>query len=177
MRKRARLFGAKIHETAIRMRRAFLFGFAALCMRAFAAVSAPTAGGYVELFVPSAGLTAIPCPAVPWWALAIAAGQLLLLLVPLFRRRVLTVHFETGIDERDYFQRYDRGDKVVEPEGFERDGYALAGWYRDRECGERKRWDFGKKLRRSMTLYAKWEEKSGPAALRPGKETEAGFQR
>ena len=126
----------------------------------------PVGDGLRKIFVPNPniplGLIQFPsCPPTPWWVWPLFGGMLLPWLIPLFRRRVLKVTFETGIDERNYFQEYDRGDKVVEPEGFEKDAWLLEGWYLNKKCSERKKWDFNKKLRRKITLYAKWVQPGG----------------
>ena len=83
-------------------------------------------------------------------------GLLLPWLIPLFRRKEMTVRFETGIDEKNYFQTYERGDKVDVPIGFEKQAHVLEGWYLNKKFSENKKWDFDNKVRKNITLYAKW---------------------
>ena len=116
---------------------------------------------FVVLFVP---YTNIPlgliqvgdCPLMPWWSWPLMAGLLLPWLIALFWRREMTVKFETGIDEKNYFQIYERGELVDIPIGFVKEAHFLEGWYMDKKYSDKKKWDFDKKIRKNMTLYAKW---------------------
>ena len=121
----------------------------------------PTYNPLEKIFIPNPniplGLIQIPeCPLVPWWMWPLLGALLLPWLIALFRRREMTVKFETGIDEKNYFQVYERGDLVDVPVGFEKEAHMLDGWYRDKKYSDKKKWDFDKKIRKNMTLYAKW---------------------
>ena len=114
-----------------------------------------------KLFVPNPniplGLIQVPeCPATPWWSWPLMGGLLLPWLIPLFRRKEMKVSFVTGIDEKNYFQTYERGDRVDIPIGFEKEAYMLDGWYLDKNFSDNKKWDFDNKIRKNITLYAKW---------------------
>ena len=121
----------------------------------------PTSDPFEKLFVPNPnipiGLIQVPeCPITPWWSWPLMGGLLLPWLIALFRRREKTVNFETGIDKKNYFQIYERGDKVDVPVGFEKEAHVLDGWYLDKKCSDKKKWNFDNKVRKNMTLYAKW---------------------
>ena len=99
------------------------------------------------------------CPVVPGWFWPLLLAGLLAWLFGAWYRRKATVTFETGIDNKSYYLKFDRGDKIPEPVGFQKDGYELDGWYTNRGCSERKKWNFDKKFYRNKKLFAKWTEK------------------
>lgn len=53
-----------------------------------------------------------------------------------------------------------KGDKVTKPsQDPERMGYIFGGWYKDADCSDGQKWDFGTNtVTSNMTLYAKWTE-------------------
>jgi len=95
------------------------------------------------------------CPP-PWW-LWPALGLLLLpwLLVLFFKLKV-RVTFNTGTGKKPFIQEYNRGQTIVQPETFLREGFEVEGWYRSRKFRKGEKWNFSDKVRSSMTLYAKW---------------------
>ena len=98
------------------------------------------------------------CPVVPRWFWPLLAGLLLPLLLGAWLRRKVIVTFETGIDDKSYYLKFDKGDKIPEPVGFHKDGYELDGWYTKRTLAPKKKWDFDNKLYRSKKLFAKWTQ-------------------
>ena len=96
------------------------------------------------------------CPP-PWWLWPLMAGLLLPWIPFLLWRRKITIAFESGVDDKPYLQKYSRGQKIVPPDAFQREGYEIEGWYRSKKFEKRKKWDFRDKVNTSMTLFAKWE--------------------
>ena len=59
-------------------------------------------------------------------------------------------------------QKVKDGEKATEPITPSRDGYEFKGWYEDKEGT--KAYDFSKKVTKSITLYAKWEQQQEEGA-------------
>lgn len=86
-----------------------------------------------------------------WWIVPVVL--LLLILLLLLRRK--TVRFETGCKAAIRPQKIRKGSYAQRPEDPSQEGRSFAGWY----CDEEKTvlWDFeNNKVKKSMTLYAKW---------------------
>ncbi|HIZ23099.1 MAG TPA: InlB B-repeat-containing protein, partial [Candidatus Blautia faecigallinarum] len=68
-----------------------------------------------------------------------------------------TIRFDSQGGSAVSSQSLTYGSKVREPQAPTRDGYTLAGWYKESSCTNP--WDFAKDtVTSSHTLYAKWEE-------------------
>lgn len=86
-----------------------------------------------------------------WWLLLLILAALLLLLLLGVKR----VKFDTGCSQKVKTQIVRRGGCVQRPENLVRVGRMFAGWYADE--AKTIPWDFeNSKVKRSMTLYAKW---------------------
>lgn len=68
-----------------------------------------------------------------------------------------TIKFETNGANGVKSQSVVKSGTVTEPAEPEREGYAFAGWYLDKEF--KNEYDFSEKVTSSFTLYAKWTEK------------------
>lgn len=90
----------------------------------------------------------------------IIAGIVAILLVLALgmQNRGYTVRFDslggTPVESQEHM--YGETLDTVEPPT--REGYTFAGWYRDQSC--QYLWNVEDPVQESMTLYAKWEEKS-----------------
>ena len=68
-----------------------------------------------------------------------------------------TVTFETNGGSKISDVKVNKNASLSEPTNPIKDGYTFGGWYSDKEC--KTAYDFGAKVTKSMTLYAKWVEK------------------
>lgn len=68
-----------------------------------------------------------------------------------------TIRFDSNGGSKVSSQRVDRNDKLEEPDEPTRDGYIFLGWYTDKDLEDE--YDFSDPVKKSFTLYAKWEEK------------------
>lgn len=68
-----------------------------------------------------------------------------------------TVTFETNGGNKTDSVKVNKNGTLSKPTEPTKDGYIFDGWYSDKEC--KTAYDFGTKVTKSMTLYAKWVEK------------------
>ncbi len=68
-----------------------------------------------------------------------------------------TVSFNTNGAESISYQKIRAGLKATKPKDPEKEGYTFGGWYIDKFLKEP--YDFGERVTRSFTLYAKWDKK------------------
>ena len=88
------------------------------------------------------------------WHLSVPGAFALGILFWLSRKKKVTFVANTG--GQIAVQRVKRGGRLTEPRNFQKTGSVLIGWYTDPHFMEE--WDFGGKVTRNLTLYAKWVE-------------------
>ncbi|MDY5626541.1 MAG: S-layer homology domain-containing protein, partial [Clostridia bacterium] len=77
-----------------------------------------------------------------------------------------TVTFETNGGNKINSVKVNKNSTLSKPTEPTKEGYTFDGWYRDKAC--KNAYDFGESVTKSITLYAKWVEKT----KEPEKETE-----
>lgn len=71
--------------------------------------------------------------------------------------KIYKVKFNTMGGSQVSFKKVYAHTKLKKPANPRRSGYRFVGWYRDKNY--KTRWDFGQKVKKNMTLYAKWKRK------------------
>lgn len=84
--------------------------------------------------------------------------------------KVYRVTFESNGGTQMTSQLVAEGDSVVEPDQPEKEGYDFKGWYSNAELTDESKYTFSEKVNSDITLYAKWEEKSGGGEPDPVEE-------
>ncbi len=72
--------------------------------------------------------------------------------------KTYTVKFDTGGGSKVSAQQVTAGKKVKKPSNPKRKKYTFEGWYTSKKY--KTKWNFGKKVTKNMTLYAKWKKVS-----------------
>lgn len=72
--------------------------------------------------------------------------------------KMCTVKFNTNGGKKISAKKVHYAKKVKKPSTPKRAGYRFKGWYKDKKC--RKTFKFSAKIKKNMTLYAKWEKVS-----------------